>query len=357
MNKIRAGIVCLFSIVSFSVIAQQRPHYSQYIMNNFIINPAVAGIENYWDLKSSHRQQWVGLDGAPVTTYVTIHGPFKKSEYGRETPTTVHANGDNPRGSDYWDSYTKAEPHLGFGATFVNDKTGPISTNTASASLAYHFGISPRTSLSIGASFGFNQMQIDRNKLDFGKTYPNDPVIYSDISNDLFNKFTPDAAAGIWLYSADYFVGVSAQQLFGNKIDFYDPNADTATYGADWKPRTGNGFLVPHIFATAGYRFFLSEDWTVLPSATLRMVSPLPMGVDANVKFQYQDKFWFGGGYRFQDGFTGMLGLNISNTLNIGYSYDVTTSQLNTVSKGSHEIVVGLLIGNKYGDWCPRNLW
>ncbi|MCX6210220.1 MAG: PorP/SprF family type IX secretion system membrane protein, partial [Bacteroidetes bacterium] len=136
MNKIRVGIICLFSIVSLSVFAQQRPHYSQYIMNNFIINPAVAGIENYWDMKAAHRQQWVGLQGAPTTTYVTIHGPLRKSEYGRETPTTIHANGENPRGSDYWDSYTKAEPHLGFGATFVNDKTGPISTNTASASLA-----------------------------------------------------------------------------------------------------------------------------------------------------------------------------------------------------------------------------
>ncbi|MCX6210219.1 MAG: type IX secretion system membrane protein PorP/SprF, partial [Bacteroidetes bacterium] len=212
---------------------------------------------------------------------------------------------------------------------------------------AYHFGISPRTSLSIGASFGFNQMQIDQNKLQFATA--GDPVIYSEISNDLFNRFTPDAAAGIWLYSADYFVGISAQQLLGSKIDFY--RKDTAD------GRTGNGFLVPHIFATAGYRMFLSEDWTVLPSATLRMVTPLPMGVDANVKFQYQDQFWFGGGYRFQDGFTGMLGLNISNAVNISYSYDVTTSQLNTVSKGSHEFVLGLLIGNKYGDWCPRNNW
>ena len=46
--------------------AQQRPYYTQYIMNNFMINPAVAGIENYWDVKASHRMQWVGLQDAPV---------------------------------------------------------------------------------------------------------------------------------------------------------------------------------------------------------------------------------------------------------------------------------------------------
>ena len=81
------------------------------------------------------------------------------------------------------------------------------------------------------------------------------------------------------------------------------------------------------------------------------------MGFDLNMKFQYQDYFWFGGGYRYQDGFSGMFGLNISNTFNLGYSYDFTTSQLNTVSRGSHEILLGFLIGNRYGDWCPRNNW
>ena len=348
MNRICVGIFSLLMMFSLCASSQQRPHYTQYIMNNFIINPAVAGIENYWDVKASHRMQWVGLTDAPVTTYVTIHGPFTKSDYGRETPTTIHSNAENPRGTAYWDEYTKPEPHLGFGATFVNDKTGPLTTNNASASLAYHFGISPKTSVSIGLSFGFNQMTIDRDKLHFADQ--NDNVLYNDISDNLFNKVNPDAAAGIWLYSSDYFVGLSAQQLLGNKIDFYNPDS--------LKNRTtGSGTLVPHYFLSAGVRMFLSEDWNVLPSMTLRYVSPLPLGVDINAKFQYQDLFWFGGSYRYQDGFAGMVGMNINNNINIGYSYDVTTSQLNTVSKGTHELLIGFLLGNKWGDWCPRNLW
>ncbi|MFX7804404.1 type IX secretion system membrane protein PorP/SprF, partial [Acinetobacter baumannii] len=104
-----------FSIVSLSVFAQQRPHYSQYIMNNFIINPAVAGIENYTDVKLSHRMQWVGLQDAPVTTYATIQGPLQKSNYDRETATSLHARGANPRGEAYWEEYTSAAPHEGLG--------------------------------------------------------------------------------------------------------------------------------------------------------------------------------------------------------------------------------------------------
>ena len=344
MIRIRIGLLCLLLMTSFCVFSQQRPHYTQYIMNQFILNPAVAGIENYWDMKASHRMQWVGLQDAPVTTYLTIHGPFDKSSYGRETPTTFHPDGGNPRGTAFWEEYTKVEPHLGFGASFINDKTGPLTTNSASASLAYHFGISAKTNLSIGIGLGFNQLTLDVNKLNFATPY--DPVVFSSINNNLLNRIKPDLSAGIWLYSGNYFIGVSAQQLLSQKISF----SDSLTV-------TQPGSLVPHIFATAGVRLFLSEDWNFLPSVSLRKVDPLPLGIDINAKFQYKDLFWFGGSFRHQDGFAGMVGMNISNSINLGYSYDITTSQLNTVSRGTHELLVGFLIGNRYGDWCPRNLW
>jgi type IX secretion system PorP/SprF family membrane protein len=81
------------------------------------------------------------------------------------------------------------------------------------------------------------------------------------------------------------------------------------------------------------------------------------MQVDLNVKMQYQDKLWIGGSYRHNDGYAAMVGLNAANTFNIGYAYDFTTTRLNTASHGTHEIIIGFLIGNKYGDTCPRNIW
>jgi type IX secretion system PorP/SprF family membrane protein len=76
MNKKGPFVFIGFCFLTLNVIAQQLPHYTQYVLNNYIINPAVAGIENYTDVKISHRHQWVGIDGAPVTTYLTIHGPI-----------------------------------------------------------------------------------------------------------------------------------------------------------------------------------------------------------------------------------------------------------------------------------------
>ncbi len=339
--KILLGVLALCA--TNKLMAQQRPHYTQYVLNNYIINPAVAGIENYTDVKLSHRLQWVGLDGAPVTTYLTIQAPLKKSDYERSTATTFHASGQNPRGAAYWQDYTKAEPHAGVGLTVINDATGPLNRFAAYGTYAYHIGISERTSISAGISAGVQNLTLNANKLNFGTQFAVDPAV---AGSGYLNRLSPDINAGVWLYSSNYFVGLAAQQIVPSKLKF---SADSVTLS--------NGRLVPHMFLTAGYRLQLSDDISFLPSAMIRYVNPLPLGIDVNAKLQYQDLIWVGGSYRYKDGFAAMVGLNISNTLNFGYAYDITTSRLNTVSRGTHEIVIGFLLGNKYGDWCPRNLW
>lgn len=323
-------------------MAQQRPYYTQYIMNNYIINPAVAGIENYWDVKASHRMQWVGLQDAPVTTYLTVHGPLNKSDYSRETATSFHASGSNPRGEAYWQDYTAAEPHHGVGFTMLNDKTGPLSRFAMYGTYSYHIGISNSTSLSMGVSAGITTMNLDASKLNFGNTTV-DPAV---ASSGIISRMKPDISAGVWLYSKDYFLGVAAQQIIPQQIAF----SDNTVY-------LQGGKLLPHLFVSAGYRMQLSDDISFLPSTLIRYISPLPLGFDLNGKFQYQDLLWAGGSYRYQDGFAAMVGVNLNRNINIGYSYDMQTSSLNTVSRGTHEILIGFLLGNRFGDWCPRNLW
>lgn len=320
--------------------AQQRPHYTQYVLNNFILNPAVAGIENYVDLKVSHRQQWVGLEGAPVTTYLSVHGPWKRSDDEVETATSVRASGQNPRGRNFVADYTPPENHHGVGFTVLNDRTGPLNRLSATVAYAYHLGIGPKTNLSLGASAGIQNMTLNTNKLNFVQTQV-DPAVFG---SGYLNTIKPDVNLGLWLYSPTYFAGVSAQNIISSKLSYAN---DTVS--------VQNGRLVPHIFFTAGYRTFLNDDISVIPSVQLRYLSPAPMGIDINAKLQYKDFIWAGASYRVDDGVAAMLGLNISSSLNLGYSYDFTTSRLNTVSRGSHELVLGILLGNRYGDWCPRN--
>ena len=330
-----------FCLFCFACFAQQLPHYTQYVLNNFIINPAVAGIENYTDVKISHRHQWVGIEGAPVTTYLTIQGPLRKSAYDRETATGFHASGENPRGKAYWRDYEKADPHAGIGLTILNDRTGPLNRFAAYGTYSYHVGISAKTSLSAGISVGIQNTTLNAGKLSFD--VPVDPAV---AGTGYLNRLSPDMNAGLWLYSSNYFAGLSAQNIIPSKLKF----------AQDTVKLTG-GRQIPHMFLTAGYRFFVSDDVTFLPSALVKYITSAPVSFDLNAKFQYQDLLWVGGSLRYNDSWAAMVGLNISNAINVGYSYDLTTSRLNTVSHGSHEIVIGFLLGNRFGDWCPRNLW
>ncbi|MFM9910074.1 MAG: type IX secretion system membrane protein PorP/SprF, partial [Chitinophagaceae bacterium] len=338
MKKLLLGVLVIVFMQKSR--AQQKPHYTQYILNQYIINPAITGIENYIDVKASHRHQWVGIQDAPITTYLTIHGPLGKKDY-RASATSVRVPGENPRGKSYWEDYTSAEPHHGIGLQIINDRTGPLSRFGAYATYSYHIGLSPKTSLAAGFGAGLTNISLNTSKLDFIYV-PVDPAVFN---SGIINSIKPDFNAGLYLYSADFFVGLSALQIIPQKIAF-----------SDYSVKTTDGKFVPHLFATAGYRFLLGEDFNFTPSVMVKYISPLPTQVDINAKFQYQDLAWVGASYRTGEGFAGMIGMNISNTLNIGYSYDYTTSRLNTVSKGTHEILIGFMLGNKYADWCPKNV-
>ncbi len=317
------------------VCAQQQPYYTQYILNNFILNPALAGIENYWDCKASYRNQWVGLDGAPTTLYLTIHAPLGNAEYDKETPTTVPDLQAKSQGAkQFLMEYTAPPAHHGVGFTILNDKTGPLSRIAAYGSYAYHLPVGIKTTLSFGLSLGVQEVNVDMSAVDFGQANPIDPAV---LGSGYLNKLEPDVNAGLWLSNKSFFLGLSAQQIVPVPIN--SSNGTTTSNGVTLL----KGKLIPHTFLTAGYKIIVNEDINILPSVMIRYVQPLPIGFDVNTKIQYQDLLWLGFTYRYNQGYAAMLGVNISSTINLGYSYDYTTTQLNTVSSGTHEIVLGFL--------------
>ena len=347
-------LVALISLMLFfsqqSLQAQQRPHYTQYVINPFIINPAIAGIDNYGDLKISGRDQWAGLSGAPRTTYLTLHAPIGKNDY-RTSSTSFTVPGNNPRGRAYWENYTAADPHHGAGISIINDRTGSFNFLSASASYAYHIGLNPTTNLSAGLSAGITTVRIDRSNHDFtGFGDPSDPSFGSVTTGEL-RKLRPQMAAGLWLYSRNYFVGLAAQNVIPQTLSFVDDNPSILKKSK----------LIPHLFLTAVYRFMICEDFNVTPSIITKYIqgsATKAMGIqpEANLKVQYRDALWVGGSYRYQDGFAGMLGLNVSNAVTISYAFEksFSTNILRDFNTGTHELVIGFLLGNKYSEACPR---
>jgi type IX secretion system PorP/SprF family membrane protein len=223
----------------------------------------------------------------------------------------------------------------------INDRTGPLNNFSAYGTYAYHVGLSPRMNLAAGIGMGVSNLSLNTDQLRFNVAV--DPAVYT---KGTINNYHFDMNAGLYLYSSDFFVGLSALQIVPSKIDFSN---NTIT--------TNNGKKVPHLFATAGYRFLLGEDFNLIPSVMVKYLEPTPVQVEGNAKLQYRDLMWVGASYRHLDGVAAMVGLYVSNRFTVGYSYDYTTSRLNNYTKGTHEIVLGFTLGNKFGSSCPTNVW
>ena len=78
------SIIFIFVLIllSLNVVAQQDPMFTQYMHNPVSINPAYAGSRGTLNIVGMHRQQWVGIDGAPKTLALSINSPFIKYNVG-----------------------------------------------------------------------------------------------------------------------------------------------------------------------------------------------------------------------------------------------------------------------------------
>jgi len=326
-------------MLAVNLFGQQRPQYTQYVFNNYLLNPAISGIENYTDLKTGYRNQWQGLDGAPVTSYISVHMPVGR-DYVRSSANSFSESGNNPMGRSYLQEYASADPHHGLGLHAVVDKIGPLSRVDANVTYAYHLGLSARLNLSVGIAAGVSSISLDYSKINPDNSV--DPGIASNMTNTL----SPDLGAGIWMYGPRFFAGASVQQLLNKMLIVKENNRSYSI-----------GRATPHFFLTTGYKVYLTDDVSFMPSVMVKYVSPSPTAMDLNMKLGLRDKFWLAGSYRKGDSFAAMAGFNVNHLFNLGYSYDFTSSQLQSVSNGTHEIVLGLLLNNKYRATCPRRVW
>lgn len=326
----------IFTCIAGLATAQQRPQYTQYIFNNYLLNPALSGIENYTNVMAGYRSQWTGLQGAPVTSYITFNTPLGSRFINGDASAFPAAGGENPASRLYTQYYQAAEPHHGIGFTLVTDKAGPITQTDINATYAYHIGISARFNLALGVAAGLSRTALNTSEIT---TEYVDPAIY----NGKGGQWSPDLGAGIWGYSSNYYFGISAQQILPQNLYY---TASNSLY---------QNKSVPHFFFTAGYKIFMSDDLTFMPSFMVKEINPVPVTYDITGKISFRDVFWLGASYRHNDSMGILAGFNLSSLINVGYSYDITTSALNTVSNGTHEIVLSLLLNNRNKVQSPQH--
>ncbi len=295
---IKKCYIFLFSLIAVCGFSQQLPQYTQYMLNEMAINPAVAGKDDFADVRSNNRYQWIGITDAPRTYMLTLHGPIKSK-------------------------------NMGIGMNLYTDIVGPTRRTGLNFSYAYHLKLKEDMFLSMGLSAGVLQWGIDGSKLvlrDSGD---------ENLLSTYQTTYVPDFGAGIYFHKKDrFYVGLSLPQLYQAPIKLYD--------GAGKNSR-----IINHFNLNAAYKFDLGDDFKIEPSFLVKYAIPAPPKMDIGARVIYQEQIWLGGAYRHHDAFTALIGYFYKNYLMIGYSYDFTTTNIKKYSTGTHEIMLGIRFSKK----------
>ena len=300
---------------------QQMPLYSQYMMNGYLINPAIAGSDGYTSFNLTARQQWLGFQNAPQTRSFSGQTRLLRRSYViKETSVNNRRLKPSTKG------------RVGLGGFFYYDRNGAVERLGINGSYAYHIFIKD-LQLSFGLSGGLYQYKLHDEDLFF--LDPEDPMIPN------INKviYIPDVNAGFYMLNYRYFLGFSINQLFQSYLKF--------------GPRTLSEYkLLRHYYIMGGYSFPVGDDYELEPSMLIKGTEKLTVQADLTAKLTYKQDYWFGATYRTSGALIAMAGVRF-NQLYLGYSFDYTLSSIRKYSWGSHEIVIAL----KFGDSARRYRW
>jgi len=277
--------------------AQQMAQTNLYLVNRYVMNPANAGDHNHLAAFLSHRQQWVGIEGAPRTSILSAHSLVGKN--------------------------------VGFGGTIISDKTDIFERLSVNLTYAYHIRLSKKIkhSLSLAVSGGFLQHKID--VADVKVATPGDIVL----NPGKYSGFTFNVDAGLRYNIYGLEIGAACPQLLETKVKYKREVADQYYR------------LVRHYLFFGAYKINISKhNWFVEPSGVFRYFPYSKSQFDANLNFYYKDIAWVGGTYRYDAGYVVSAGLKVADQVSIAYAYEFSTTGIAAQSSGSHEAMLGFYL-------------
>lgn len=289
-------LLVTFSLfVCFSGIAQDVPIYNQYFLNPYVYNPAFVGHNEHPVISLSHRRQWMGIEGAPVSSNISFH-------------TTLKGNG-------------------ALGANIYTEKRGLLTTSTAELAFGYKVKFGKEQYVQFGlAGVGGS------NSIDLEETQNGSAILLENSENGVYL----DGRFGIKIQLNNLNVGFALPSLF-SKSNFNSKKAGETTIDP-----------LSQYLAMASYKFVISKDnFAFEPHLLYRALGDGFTQMETTGLFYIKNMLWAGANYRMDYGATGLLGIKIKETLSVGYAYEMATAVVSGFSNGSHEITINIHLENK----------
>ncbi|MFN8776733.1 MAG: PorP/SprF family type IX secretion system membrane protein [Flavobacteriales bacterium] len=297
-----AGFLSLFgALTTGSLLGQQDAMNAQYIMNKLFINPAYAGYKEQPTFVAVHRSQWVGFEGAPVTTMVSFDTPLKEDEFAA-------------------------------GGTMMFDKVGPQTRYAFTADFAYRTRLTNRATLCFGAKATAEIYQA--NLTDLSLTSDFTGGIDDSFLNNTRGVFLPNIGFGAYYHKRDHYVGLSVPRVIRNKLE---------------KPGTAEFELLagrqePSLIITAGKIWKVNKQVQVQPNVVIRSIWGAPMSIGAFFNVIMMKQFTAGVYSHIGENAGALFQWQVNKQIRVGYSFDVATNQLISTNFGSHELVASYMI-------------
>ncbi|MFS4449700.1 type IX secretion system membrane protein PorP/SprF [Maribacter sp. 2307UL18-2] len=298
----------IFFCMVYSMNSQQDSQFTQYMYNTITINPAYTASRDVMNIFTLHRAQWVGLEGSPSTSVVSLSAPVKGS-------------------------------NLGIGVSILNDRIGPSDETKLETDFSYTIRAFDDFQFAFGlkASIGF--LNVDFSKLN--QFNPGDYAFQDNIQN----SFTPNVGAGLYLYSENTYFGVSVPNIL--ETTYYNKYADAGS--------VSTAVQRAHVYLIAGKVFELNDAIKLKPSILTKIVNGSPLQVDVSVNTLFSNVLTLGLAYRYDAAVSALAGVQISDSWFIGYGYDMATTEIANYSYGTHEIFLRFELFKRYsGISSPR---
>lgn len=286
--------------------AQQDEQFTQFMYNKTFYNPGHAGSNEAPCFTLISRNQWLGIEGAPKTQMLSFNMPLFNQR-------------------------------VGAGANIVRQTIGITETLFAEAVYSYRIRIG-RGHLGMGLMGGVRFFKVNYSEAEAIQPTSIDNAIPADLQS----KYLPNFGAGLYYSSQKFFIGASVPHILQNSIDFSDIDQNVSRE-------------VRHFYIMGGFLLDLGDKVQIQPQTLLKYVKGAPFDADVNLNLIFSDRVTTGISYRLGgskrtgigESLSLVMGIQVSDPVLFGISYDYTLSELNKFNNGTIEGVFRYCIGGR----------
>ena len=312
----------LISFLPEKIFSQQTPLYSQYMMNGFTFNSAMAGYDGFTAFNLNSRQQWLGLDNAPRTFSFTAQTRLLKRSYMIKV---------RPQRSNRF--IPARSGRIGLGVEIFNDRNGYFGQSGISLNYAYHISFT-NAQLSLGLATSLVQFKADKSGFIFRDNSIEPKLIGLDQPT-----YIPDVNVGLFYVNREFMGGFSVANIMQSKVKFGNTNLSAYQIKRQY-------------YIVGGYKYSDMVRFTYEPSFLIKTTEAFFPQLDMSFKVTYLDHYWGGFSYRTLNTAVVFIGVK-KNSFIAGYAFDFDFNAFQRFTYGSHELTLAL----KFGDSAKRYRW